>query len=579
MDNDVILEKVQAIAENMPKVYKAIQEASIPKINSIDILASAWQGDVSPYSQVVTIDGIQNNHRVDLKPTVEQVDEFKTKGIGFTTENDNSVITIYCVGKKPDADYNIQISVISVVHNGEKIIGDTITPPNSIGQSSDNGGEVFNDYNNNIAGSKAFSVTSIDVSTNSLTLDKVDGLDVGHVCSLNSGTNWDFFGSITSIYGTTVYFNKFPKDATLKSGAILWVPEHPELGTKSIGAYTHAEGYCNKASIMGAHVEGGENIAGGKYAHAEGRRNIAGYAAHAEGINNKATGLYSHAEGGGNIATEQYAHAEGYENVATGINSHVEGTKCTASGTNSHAEGESSAAIGTAAHAEGKGNLADGNGAHAEGWTSNAVGHGAHAEGCSNANGDYAHAEGYKTNASVPNSHSEGNGTTASGVASHAEGNSTTASGANSHAEGKNTKATADESHAEGRGTTASGVASHVEGWGSKAIGEGSHAENYSEASGKYSHSNGYGTKAGYDHQTVAGRYNDNKENTLLEIGNGSSSKKSNAFEVYDDGHAEVQTQGNTDNSVVLKKMFLVGTADPSTVNAPVGTFYFQIVE
>ena len=33
-----------------------------------------------------------------------------------------------------------------------------------------------------------------------------------------------------------------------------------------------------------------------------------------------------------------------------------------------------------------------------------------------------------------------------------------------------------------------------------------------------------------------------------------------NAFEVYSDGHAEVQTQGTTDNSVVLMKLFNTNT-------------------
>lgn len=41
----------------------------------------------------------------------------------------------------------------------------------------------------------------------------------------------------------------------------------------------------------------------------------------------------------------------------------------------------------------------------------------------------------------------------------------------------------------------------------------------------------------------------------LSSVGNGSSdNNRSNAFEVYKDGHAEVQTMGNTDNSVVTKK-------------------------
>lgn len=53
----------------------------------------------------------------------------------------------------------------------------------------------------------------------------------------------------------------------------------------------------------------------------------------------------------------------------------------------------------------------------------------------------------------------------------------------------------------------------------------------------------------------IIGTYNDEETNTLLEVGNGSDdTHRSNAFEVYQDGHAEVQTQGTTDKSVATKK-------------------------
>lgn len=96
-------------------------------------------------------------------------------------------------------------------------------------------------------------------------------------------------------------------------------------------------------------------------------------------------------------------------------------------------------------------------------------------------------------------------------------------------------------SHAEGRFTIASDRYAHSEGY-------------HTKASGSYSHAQNLYTIAGYVNQTAMGKYNSNKSNTLLEIGNGTSEQdRSNAFEVYNDGHAEVQTQGNTDNSVVIK--------------------------
>lgn len=78
----------------------------------------------------------------------------------------------------------------------------------------------------------------------------------------------------------------------------------------------------------------------------------------------------------------------------------------------------------------------------------------------------------------------------------------------------------------------------------------------------------GYYNIADYHYQSVLGLCNDNKESTLFEIGNGTYETKTdadgkayiditsrkNAFEVYLDGHAELQVQGTTDNSVVIKK-------------------------
>ena len=137
----------------------------------------------------------------------------------------------------------------------------------------------------------------------------------------------------------------------------------------------------------------------------------------------------------------------------------------------------------------------------------------------------------------------------------HAEGNKTTATGVGSHAEGFSSKATGDYSHAEGASNTATGVGSHAEGNISIASGVGSHAEGFnSKATGDYSHAEGYQTTAGYDNQTTMGMYNINKSDTLLEVGNGSTQTASNAFEVYRDGHAEVQTMGVTDTSLTTKK-------------------------
>lgn len=152
------------------------------------------------------------------------------------------------------------------------------------------------------------------------------------------------------------------------------------------------------------------------------------------------------------------------------------------------------------------------------------------------ATGQHAFAIGNATIASSACAHSEGLQTLASGERSHAEGFKTVASGNASHAEGRITTAIGDNSHTEGVETSASGYASHAE--GHKTI-----ANNKSEhASGQFNISH-----------TNSSTFGDSG-NTLYSIGNGSSdSNRKNAFEVFQDGHAEIQAVGTTSNSVITK--------------------------
>ena len=85
------------------------------QLTSVTLLASAWAGENSPYSQVVAVDGVTKRSLVDLQPSVEQLEIFHEKDLAFTTENDGGVITVYAIGDKPANDYVIQATVMEVV--------------------------------------------------------------------------------------------------------------------------------------------------------------------------------------------------------------------------------------------------------------------------------------------------------------------------------------------------------------------------------------------------------------------------------------------------------------------------------
>ena len=84
------------------------------RIANVDLLAANWVGEANPYSQVVQIDGVTENSQVDLTPSIEQLVVFYEKDLGFVTENDDGVVTVYAIGQKPENDYTIQVTITEV---------------------------------------------------------------------------------------------------------------------------------------------------------------------------------------------------------------------------------------------------------------------------------------------------------------------------------------------------------------------------------------------------------------------------------------------------------------------------------
>lgn len=121
--------------------------------------------------------------------------------------------------------------------------------------------------------------------------------------------------------------------------------------------------------------------------------------------------------------------------------------------------------------------------------------------------------------------------------------------GSNSVAIGDDVEASGYYSHAEGYGTKAEGTVAHAEGWVCVADGNYSHAEGYyTNASGNWSHAEGYHTKS-LGNQHAQGHYNDTSlaldnsnrgtsTGTAFVVGNGTDSTPSNAFRVTGNGQA-----------------------------------------
>ncbi len=84
------------------------------KVADVELLSANWVGEASPYSQVVNIEGVTERSQVDLTPSIEQLTIFYDKDLGFVTENEGGVVTVYAIGQKPENDYTIQVTITEV---------------------------------------------------------------------------------------------------------------------------------------------------------------------------------------------------------------------------------------------------------------------------------------------------------------------------------------------------------------------------------------------------------------------------------------------------------------------------------
>ena len=80
----------------------------------ITLYASAWIDDAGHYSQAVPLPGVTPYTKVDLQPTLAQIDTFYTNAMGFFAINQDSTVTVYAIGNKPTEDISIQVTLTEV---------------------------------------------------------------------------------------------------------------------------------------------------------------------------------------------------------------------------------------------------------------------------------------------------------------------------------------------------------------------------------------------------------------------------------------------------------------------------------
>lgn len=101
--------------------YMSIDSFVLPKPTSVTIYADQWEkASDNRWFQVVTVDNavITDKSKIDLQPSSEQLSIFHEKDLAFVAENEDGVVTVFCIGQKPLNDYTMQATVTEVVING-----------------------------------------------------------------------------------------------------------------------------------------------------------------------------------------------------------------------------------------------------------------------------------------------------------------------------------------------------------------------------------------------------------------------------------------------------------------------------
>ena len=96
------------------QILGSLNQTPPARVVEVELLAANWVGESSPYSQIVNIEGVTEFSQVDLTPSIEQLVIFYEKDLGFVTENEDGIVTVYAIGQKPENDYVMQVTVTEV---------------------------------------------------------------------------------------------------------------------------------------------------------------------------------------------------------------------------------------------------------------------------------------------------------------------------------------------------------------------------------------------------------------------------------------------------------------------------------
>jgi len=90
----------------------ALQFNPVSKIRSISLPVASWVEENGTWLQVVKIDGVTSNSKIDLQPNKELLAYLIDEEISLVAENNQGIVSIYALGYQPDRDIEIQVTIV-----------------------------------------------------------------------------------------------------------------------------------------------------------------------------------------------------------------------------------------------------------------------------------------------------------------------------------------------------------------------------------------------------------------------------------------------------------------------------------
>jgi hypothetical protein len=121
IDNELKTKADKSDVETLSAEVINLANKVAPSPASVTLYADRWEQDeedIRYHQEVVVANAtITPRSKVDLQLSAEQITIFYEKDLAFVAENEDGVVTVYCIGQVPENDYIIQATVSEVIVN------------------------------------------------------------------------------------------------------------------------------------------------------------------------------------------------------------------------------------------------------------------------------------------------------------------------------------------------------------------------------------------------------------------------------------------------------------------------------